>query len=113
MLITVSRTYQEKDGIYGLVSIDIGDFRCASLERLSKCIPVGTYDLLFMWSNHFKQIMPHIVVPGRQAIEVHWANYASQLEGCIALGIDDDFKDGMITESNDTWIAFCKAITDQ
>lgn len=121
MLITITRTYKDDDGLYGLLNIDIDPFKCATLERLSKCIPVGTYDLYFMWSEHFQQIMPHIIVPAipeanlpkRIAIEVHWANYPAQLDGCLALGTDDDKKDKMITESKIAFRGFAQAITDQ
>ena len=34
-------------------------------------------------------------VPGRDAIQIHSANYVSQLEGCIALGMNKT-KDGVI-----------------
>lgn len=121
MLITVTRTYKDDDGLYGLLSIDMDVFKCATLERLSKCIPVGTYDLLFMWSDHFQQIMPHIIVPAipeanlpkRIAIEVHWANYSAQLDGCLALGTDGDKKDDMITDSKKAFAGFAQAITDR
>lgn len=121
MLITVTRKYKDDDGLYGLLAIDSDPFKCATLERLSKCIPVGVYDLLFMWSEHFQQIMPHIIVPAspaanlpeRIAIEVHWANYPNQLDGCLALGKDTDKNDDMVTESKSAFAGFAKAITDQ
>jgi hypothetical protein len=95
------------------MDIDTNPFKCASAENLALCIPPGIYDVLFMWSEHFQQIMPHIMVPGRTAIEIHWANYPVQLEGCIAVGEDDSPTDDLITESKVHWISFVKAITDQ
>ena len=44
---------------------------------------------------------------------LHWANWPKQLLGCIALGTEEYFKDDMVTESKDAWIAFAQAITDQ
>ena len=46
-------------------------------------------------SRRFKRMTPHIDVPGRTYIEIHEANYPSQLEGCIAVGdeIDGDAVD--------------------
>lgn len=43
-------------------------------------------------SAHFGMIVPGIDVPNRTDIEIHPANYPSQLLGCIAVGesIDGD-----------------------
>lgn len=113
MIITTVRNYKTIDGIFGILSIDTSAFKCAVAENLLKVIPPGAYDVLFMWSEHFQQIMPHIIVPGRTAIEIHWANWPIQLEGCLALGQDDDKGDDMVTSSKNTWISFVKAISDQ
>jgi len=113
MLITVTRTNKTADGVFGNLHIDNDPFKCVTLERLAMIIPVGVYDLLFMWSVHFQQIMPHVIVPGRTAIEVHWANYPTQLDGCTALGTQLDLQDDMIEESKDAWVGFVQAITDQ
>lgn len=51
------------------------------------CIPCGTYDVKWLWSNHFKRFLPHIAdVPGRQNIMIHALNQVSETEGCIGLG---------------------------
>lgn len=113
MLITVTRTNKSADGIFGTLAIDTSTYKCVTEENLQLAILPGTYTVLFMWSDHFQQIMPHMIVPGRDAIEVHWANWPKQLLGCIALGTTEDFEDDMITESKIAWIGFVKAITDQ
>jgi len=114
MLITITRTNKSVDGTFGTLVIDTSPFKCITLEKSSTIIPAGVvYDVLFMWSDNFQQIMPHIIVPGRTAIEIHWANWPYQLEGCTALGDQEDFAQDMIEESKDAWIAFAKAITDQ
>jgi hypothetical protein len=113
MLVTVTRTHKTSDGSFGNLQIDTDPFKCVTLEKSSTLIPVGVYDLLFMWSNHFQQIMPHVIVPGRTAIEIHWANYPTQLDGCTALGTQTDLQSDMIEESKDAWIGFVQAITDQ
>lgn len=121
MLIKVTRTHKSADGIFGTLQIDADPFKCVTLENLAQAIPVGIYDVFFMWSDHFHQIMPHIIVPAipsanlpkRIAIEVHWANYPVQLEGCIALGTEEDFKDDMVILSKNAWIEFAKTLTDQ
>lgn len=113
MLITVTRTNKTPDGSYGHLSIDIDPFKCVTLENLLLIIPAGTYDLRFMWSEHFQQMMPHVLVPGRSAIEIHWANYPTQLAGCLCLGTDDDFVKDDVSQSKKAWIGFVRAITDQ
>ena len=113
MIITVTRTHKSQDGIFGNLSVDVDPFKCVTLENLGLCIPTGTYDVLFMWSDHFQQIMPHVMVPNRTAIEIHWANFPNQLEGCLALGTQDDFAHDAIMQSKDMWIEFVKTISDQ
>jgi hypothetical protein len=113
MLITVTRTDKTNDGIYGNLIIDVSPFKCVTLENRMLAIPTGTYPLTFMWSDHFQQIMPHVGVPNRSAIEVHWANWPEQLEGCLALGTDADIKGDMITQSKSSWINFVTVIGDQ
>ena len=113
MIITVTRTSKTVDGIFGNLVLDDDPFKCVTEENLALCIPPGAYDVVFMWSDHFQQIMPHVIVPNRTAIEVHWANFPKQLEGCLSLGTEQDMKDDMITESKDAWINFIKAISDQ
>jgi hypothetical protein len=66
-----------------------------------------------MWSDHFQQIMPHIIVPGRTAIELHWANRPTQLEGCIALGTSTELSKDCIWESKNAWVGFIKAVLNE
>ena len=113
MLITVTRTNKTGDGVFGNLQIDTDPFKCVTMERLTTLTAVGTYDLFFMWSEHFQQIMPHVIVPGRTAIEIHWANYPSQLDGCTALGTQTDLQTDSIEESKDAWVKFVQAISDQ
>ena len=113
MIGTLIRTNKSADGSFGNLSLDIMPFKCVTLENLQDIIPVGTYQVLYRWSPDFQQIMPHVIVPNRTAIMLHWANWPKQLLGCIALGKEEDFKDDMIQESKDEWIAFAQAITDQ
>lgn len=52
-------------------------------------IPRGTYEVKMTWSNRFKATMPELIgVPGFTGIRIHSANYANELEGCIAPGMD-------------------------
>jgi hypothetical protein len=67
----------------------------ATMERTAVAIPEGTYSAQKELSPHFGFETPHLTVPGRTYIEIHPANYPSQLEGCIAIGstIDGDSLD--------------------
>ena len=53
------------------------------------CIPEGLYGLT---KDTFKDKYPNYRVlnppPGRYAIEIHRANYAKDLKGCIGVGMD-------------------------
>jgi len=65
------------------------------MERIAVMIPLGTYTAQLSLSPHFGFETPHLTVAGRTYIEIHPANYPSQLEGCIAVGeqIDGDALD--------------------
>lgn len=63
------------------------------------CIPAGTYVCQRRWSErHQSEVFGLLNVPERSDIELHVANFARQLLGCIALGtqvldIDGDGED--------------------
>lgn len=109
MQITVTRKSKTADGIFGTMQLDWNPFTCVTLENLNKEIPVGIYDLNFTYSPHFNRVMPHIIVPSRDAaaggdagIRIHWANFPAQLEGCIAVGtaVDGDSIDESLVPFN-------------
>ena len=66
-------------------------------ERMTSCIPSGTYNCKLEYSNKFKKDLWEIKgVENRSECKFHSANYWHDLNGCIALGnkyIDID-KDG-------------------
>jgi hypothetical protein len=93
MKITVRRNLKTNDGYFGKLSLDVNPFTCCTVENLLKAIPAGIYKVNFTYSARFQRVMPHIIVPVRDAaaggdagIRFHSANYPSQLEGCIAVG---------------------------
>lgn len=109
MNIIVQRKTITKDGIFGFLTLDWNPFTCVTLENLDKSIPAGTYDLNFTYSPHFNRVMPHLIVPSRDAvaggdagIRIHWANFPAQLDGCIAVGtaIDGDSIDQSLIPFN-------------
>lgn len=112
MNIIVTRKSKSIDGIFGVLTLDWtpqNNFSCVTLENLSKAILPGIYDLDFNYSPHFNRIMPHIIVPSRDAlangdagIRIHWANFPAQLEGCISVGtnVDGDSVDDSLIPFN-------------
>jgi hypothetical protein len=109
MNIIVNRKSKTADGIFGVLTLDWMLFTCVTLENLNHAIPAGLYDLDFTYSPHFNRIMPHLIVPSRDAlaggdagIRIHWANFPAQLEGCIAVGthVDGDSVDESLVPFN-------------
>lgn len=75
---------------FGILFID-GYFQCFTLENTEKIIPAGTYPITFYDSPRNKCIVPLLNnVLGRSEIEMHVANWPTELEGCIAVGNDKD-----------------------
>lgn len=76
--------------------------------RSVSSIPKGTYKVITTMSPRFKKDMWLLVdVPGRDGIRIHSANYARELNGCIALGMSKSDIDG---DGNIDIVASRKAI---
>lgn len=96
-------------------------FRAHTLElpwlnnaRAKSCIPAGTYTARLTMSPRFKRELWLIDgVPNRSGIRIHAANFAHQLHGCIALGMQsvDIDKDGKldVARSQEAMRAFHQA----
>ena len=109
MELTVQRTWESQECLIGTLSID-GATECFTLELPLQfdgqenihnkcCIPEGRYEVMKLYSNHFGQMMPHIVnVPGRDHVMFHWGNTAANTDGCILVGQQRN-SDTMIGES--------------
>ena len=99
-------TFSKEGPTYGvLLSQNIP--LCVTLERpwsdnakTVSCIPSGTYTCVKHNGEKFKDVWRLESVPGRDAILIHAANYAHELQGCIAVG--RAFFQGGITSSKDT-----------
>lgn len=69
-------------------------FKCESIERgwqdnkrMISCVPEGEYPIVLEYSDRFKKDLWELKdVPNRSECKIHSANYARQLNGCIALG---------------------------
>ena len=100
-------------------------FKCESIERgwvnnenMVSCFPEGTYEIVLEYSPRFRKSLWEIKsIDGRSECKIHAANFARQLNGCIALGKTraDIDKDGFmdVTSSGDTMKLFHKAMGNQ
>lgn len=98
--------YQEKQ-VLGIIFVfnDLEKvFECKSLElpwrdnqKQVSCIPADEYKLRKIHSPKHGDCFEIIGVPGRSNIEIHSANYFSDLLGCVAPGMNyaDINKDGI------------------
>jgi len=87
------RNNQSDLGSFGKVFIE-GVYFCYSCEDAWKdnkpnisCIPTGIYQVEMTYSNRFKRHMYQIMnVPNRFGIRIHSGNTPQDVEGCILLG---------------------------
>lgn len=74
-----------------------------TLERKSKLIPVGLYDIDITYSPKFKKKLPLVhgkTVSARRGIRIHAGNTVNDTEGCILIGNISSLTDRRISESN-------------
>jgi hypothetical protein len=97
---TLRRIKQNASATFGEMLDAKGLHLCFTLERPYvdanhdgvtdkgvSCIPAGTYRVKRDWSpKHGRKVYELQGVPGRSEIQIHSANDARELEGCIALG---------------------------
>jgi hypothetical protein len=93
MDLIVQRSQPSASGLAwpGELLIDDQHF-CWTVERGPKVpdyppIPLGSYEGVLSVSPHLGYLCPLLAVPNRTGIRMHVANYWSQLEGCVALGL--------------------------
>ena len=90
MNITVNRLWNAPENAEyratttGMISIDGTQF-CFSLERTSTLMPLGTYPVKLSWSDRFQRNTPHIDVPLHTNVEMHGANIAEDVDGCVGM----------------------------
>lgn len=89
MVVELHRLWLTPNSTCGLLAID-GTSKFYSLERPKGSpmeIVAGTYHVIKQFSPHFQRIVPHLQdVPGHTFIEMHVANQAEDLRGCIGIG---------------------------
>jgi hypothetical protein len=93
---TLTRTETDERGTFGVFRTDSG-FECYTVElpwrnneKGRSCIPAGTY--IFNWRKDSPkhgecyEMATDTEAPGRENVQIHSANWADQLLGCIAPG---------------------------
>ena len=85
----LTRTKQQQSATFGNLEISGPVFKhFVTLESSAKIFPAGTYDLVYEHSNRFKrQLWEFKGIPHRAEIKIHNANFAHQLDGCVAIGM--------------------------
>lgn len=93
MTYTLQRLSDSGNETFGSLLDEDDNHLCVTIERPwlgnhpdTSCIPEGTYDFYRFQSPHNGDVWRTDSVPDRTAIEIHSANFAHQLEGCIAVG---------------------------
>jgi hypothetical protein len=108
--VTVTITRINDDGYQTIGELTTEGFSAKTIELSWKnnkpnvsCIPKGTYNVRWTFSPRFMKYTYEIQgVPKRSGIRIHSANYARQLNGCIALGnkFSDIDRDGRLDVAN-------------
>lgn len=90
---------------------------CFTLERIfngAPKIPAGTYKAIRRFSPHFKcDLLMLVDVPGHDFIEIHPANWQTQLNGCIAVGdeiVQNTPETRMLGDSRDAFGKFMESM---
>jgi len=76
----------------GEMSIN-GNFAAWTLEQPTKdfpsdyhCVEAGIFPIRLYESPHFGRLMPLLVDPPHEWIEIHWGNWVRDSHGCILVG---------------------------
>lgn len=110
LVVTLTRDTYDKKQTLG--SLNVGNFRCKTLERPwlnnqknVSCIPEGEYKVTWTFSPKFMKYTYEVQsVPNRSAIRIHKGNFFYDIQGCILLGTgySDINKDGSVDIINST-----------
>lgn len=113
---TMSRVYVDGEFFsYGLEPFDASiniDTPIDTILELKKnkgkiAIPIGTYDLIFNWSNKYKKKLPLILdTPGFRGVRIHSGNKVEDTLACLLVG--KFYKNGWLCESRNTMDKFLK-----
>ena len=109
MMLKVVREPAVGNYLFGLLFIN-GVYRYRTLENNEKKIIPGNFSVSFYSSPKFHMLVPLLAVPDREYIEIHPANYPSQLEGCIAVGMSKT--DEILQDSRNAFFALMKTLRE-
>lgn len=90
------------------------------LEYISKhkvkdktCIPTGKYEMIISFSDHFKKLLPLLLlVLGFAGIRAHSGNDSGDTEGCLILGTYDSKTPDWVSNSHITFDKFFAKLQD-
>lgn len=86
LILTLTRDPAVDNSLFGRLYID-GVFECFTVENNTLRLKEGTYPVVLTESPRLKYICPELLnTEPRSGIRIHIANYARELEGCIAPG---------------------------
>lgn len=111
------RIVYHPDGIIGTLTQDDGEILATTLEHSYDGwpkVPAGSYTCVRRRSPHFGyDVFVLTNVPDHTFIELHRANWQTDLNGCIGLGKSwcESPEGTMITQSQATFDAFMKGLT--
>lgn len=83
---TLIRSPACMDGLFGLFSDNNNKPLCLTVENVLLRIPEGNWHFTRYMSPTKGQVWMAVDIPGRADVELHNANLAAQLCGCIAVG---------------------------
>jgi hypothetical protein len=108
-MVTLNRTSTSEAGTFGELANDDGSFLCYTVERPYAgdypCVPLGTYPVNQYNSPTKGDVWMLSDTAPRMAIEIHPANWASELLGCIAVGATIEMIEGVmgVSDSQNTF----------
>lgn len=74
-------------------TLNHGTLKFSTVENINKAIQAGTYDMRWSLSPKFKTKTLEIMgVPNRYGIRIHPANRGYDVEGCIGIGIYNEYE---------------------
>lgn len=85
----------------------IDDIKALKEEYGKIAIPLGTYNLIYNWSNKYKKKLPLVLdTPGFAGVRFHSGNTVDDTKACLLLG--KFYKNGCLYESRNTVNRFIK-----
>lgn len=117
-MVTLNRTKTGDTGTFGELLDDSGTHLCYTVERSytgdHPCIPLGSYPVVQYNSPTKGDIWMLQNTAPRTDIEIHPANWASQLLGCIAVGAIIELIEGVmgVSDSQNTFAMLKNTLPD-